>query len=151
MFSSGNPFTAAYRLFNFRAPSLTAATALAGTKVNQPFIANIAATTAIILPGAAGHAHIQFHARDALGNPETNAVEISVGVGAAAQTVTSATAATGTVYSAVGLTTKGLTFKVVPGALGLVDIDVLFSGTVPAAEITIENRGIRAAGLVAVA
>jgi tripartite-type tricarboxylate transporter receptor subunit TctC len=79
-----NPITQILHLLNYRAPSLTANTALT-TVVGGPFISNVHATTPIAAAVAGGGFDItvDFIARDATGNIETNPVVISYACSAA--------------------------------------------------------------------
>ena len=144
-----NPFDNIFRTLNFHAPDLTLA---AAAPLRNPFISNIAATTAIVTDAGAHVARIQFYALDANGNPETNAVIITAS--SAGQTVAAAAHAAATcvvVTTEIGLASHAATVKVLPGTGGLVDVDVTFGAAAADAKFAITNRFVTAAKAVAIA
>lgn len=146
MNGKSNPFDGIFRTLNWHPQSLTAATANDGTRVNAPFISNVSATTAILnLTGAAANdANIQFIARDANGNIETNPVVVSMS-GATGVINMVAAASGGTVKTKI-TTALGQSVTVIPQATtGLVSL-VATAGTAQAKSVTIQTRHVIATG-----
>lgn len=146
-----NPFDGIFRTLNWRAPSLTAATALDGTRLNAPFISNIAATTAIIgvVGAAANTALIQFIARDANGNIETQPVLVSISGATGVIDMAASSGAGGTVTTKI-TTALGQTATVTPNATtGLVSL-IATAGTAQVKNVTIQTRGVIATGAVTI-
>ncbi len=143
MSSHTNPFDNIFRTLNFHAPDITLAVAC---PLRNPFISNIAATTAIVTDAGAHVARLQFFALDANGNPETNAVTITAS--SAGQTVAAAAHAAATcvvVTTDIGLASHSATVTVLPGTAGLVDVDVTFGAAAADAKFAITNRIVTAA------
>ena len=134
-----NPITQILHLLNYRAPSLTANTALT-TVVGGPFISNVNATTPIAAAVVGGSFDIlvDFIARDATGNIETNPVIISYACSAAGPTAL-ATVSVGTaIYQNVaGL---GEILAVTPNAAGRVTATLNFGAAGRVVGITIQNH-----------
>lgn len=149
MLGWSNPFTALFRMFNWRSQTLAAATVLDGTRLSAPFISNIAATTPIVL-GANGNstAIIRFNALDGLGVPDvTNAVTVTA-TNPNARTVSFA-ATTGTIISRM-TTALGESVTVIPGTAGLVHLVATFSGAAAGAAFSVHVRHVNIATAVAV-
>ena len=147
MFGWSNPFTAIFRAFNWRAPSLTLA---AACPLSNPFISNIDATTPIVL-GANGKstAFIRFSVLDALGVPDTtNAVVVTVS--SATQTVSIAAATRTIVTTKTGLSSLSQTVTIIPGAAGLVDLTVTFGAAAADAKFSISVRHVSVSAAVPV-
>lgn len=147
MFGWSNPFTALFRMINWRGPDLDLAVA---APLSNPFISNIAATTPIIL-GANGNstAIIRFNVLDGLGVADTtNAVTVKVS--SATQTVSIA-ATTGTIVTKeTALASLGQTVTVIPGTAGLVHLVVTFGAAAADAKFAIQSRHVCSAIAVAV-
>lgn len=143
-----NPFDDIFRVLNWDAPDLTLAVAC---PLRNPFIGNIAATTAIVTDATGHVAHIQFYARDAYGNPETNGVRVSASC--ADQTVTTAISGGATCVITSNIKTAlGNDVVVIPGTAGLVDLTVTFGGApTGTSKFSIQNRHVIATKAVTIA
>lgn len=138
MFGWSNPFTALFRMINWRGPDLDLAVA---APLSNPFISNVAATTPIVKGGNGDNtALIRFNALDGLGVPDTtNAVEVVV-TNANARTV-AITATTGTIITSE-LSSLGHRVTVIPGTGGLVSLVATLSGTAAATNVAIQSRHV---------
>ena len=150
MFGWSNPFTALFRMFNWRAQPLAAATANAGTRVSAPFISNVSATTPIVANATGGNANIRFIACDALGIPDTtNAVRVTFSAESSTTAVGAVTSGT-IVTTEQGLGADATTVTIIPGTGGLVSFIAGFGGAEANAKFAIQSRHIIAAAEVAV-
>lgn len=135
-----NPITQILHLLNYRAPSLTANTAPT-TVVGGPFISNVDATTPIAVAESGGSFDItvDFIARDATGNIETNPVIISYACEAAAPDETAHVSAGTALYQNVA--GKGEILAVVPdAATGRVTATLKYGAAGRVVGITIQNH-----------